>query len=51
MVWKGGSNIAAGTDPDVNRGMARCLPSSASAHNLSQATEALTIELVQRRGR
>jgi hypothetical protein len=51
MVWKGGSNIAAGTDTD---GIEAWLDGYCIRHtldNISTATEALTIELVQRRSR
>jgi hypothetical protein len=51
MVWKGGSNIAAGTDTD---GIEAWLDAYCRQHpldNISAATEALTIDFVRRRSR
>jgi hypothetical protein len=51
MVWKGGSNIAAGTDP---AGIEAWLDTYCGAHPLETieaATQALTTELLKRRGR
>jgi hypothetical protein len=51
MVWKGGSNIAAGTDP---AGIEAWLDTYCRAHPLETieaATQALTTELLKRRGR